>query len=258
MLKKNVLDRVYLETPCSSDWVSMEGNERVRYCSECNRQVHNLSAITKREAEELLTNADGKLCGRFDRDDRGNMITADRSGQHSSCVRLPRFARTAIAAFLGVGVIGQANVFSDSNGVIADRLTPSGMSAERTHTRGAKASLAGSVLDITGAAIAGATVSLTNETSSQEQKVVTSAEGLYGLEGLEPGTYSIKTESPGFVSFRHAGVELRANEQRRMNLTLQVGTVGGLAVLRDDESGPILKVLSSPIRAIKRALGMFS
>ena len=238
----------------------MKGDDRVRFCAECNKHVHNLSAITKREAEDLLAKADGKLCGRFDRDHTGNIVTSDRSGQRSAfCVRVPRFAGPAIAAFLGIGILNQADVVSHSSRVIAACIKPSRKSAERTQTPGKKTTLAGNVVDTTGAAIAGATVTLVSEMSSQEHKAVTSAEGRYRLEGLEPGSYAIKTEAPGFVSFRQAGVELRADEQRQMDVTLQVGTVGGLAVLRDsEESTSILKVLSSPVRVIKRALGMFS
>ncbi|HXI94149.1 MAG TPA: carboxypeptidase-like regulatory domain-containing protein, partial [Blastocatellia bacterium] len=71
--------------------------------------------------------------------------------------------------------------------------------------------------------------------------------------------YTIKIESPGFVSFKKTGIELRADTQLRVDVTLQVGTMGGLAILPDsDKSKPILRVLSSPIRAIKRALGVNS
>ena len=98
-----------------------------------------------------------------------------------------------------------------------------------------------------------------NEKSNQEHTVATSEEGQYSLEKMAPGTYTIKIESRGFVSFKKTGIELRADKQLRVDVTLQVGTVGGLAILPDsDKSKPILKVLSSPIRAIKRALGVNS
>ncbi len=55
----------------------MYGGKRQRYCGECNLNVYNLSEMTKREAENLIMNAEGKLCGRFYRRTDGTVITKD-------------------------------------------------------------------------------------------------------------------------------------------------------------------------------------
>src|SRR5450432_1276774 len=39
------LDRVSIAAPCSADWDSMPGTDRVRHCSQCNKNVYNLSAM---------------------------------------------------------------------------------------------------------------------------------------------------------------------------------------------------------------------
>lgn len=256
MTKKSILDRVYLKSPCSSDWTLMEGSEEIRFCSQCDKHVLNLSSMTRQQAEDLVAKASGELCAKLDRDNGGKVITSDQLGrQYSFSVRLPRFTSAAVAALLGIGIVARAEVSTHSNRVVAACLAPSKQSAEERKLQGGKSTLAGTVFDINKAVIVGARVTLINEKSGQEQKVGTSEEGQYGLEGLEPGTYAIKIESPGFVSFKKVGVEFRGNEQLRIDVTLQVGTLGGLAILPEtDKSRPILTVLAFPIRAIKGAL----
>ena len=57
--------------PCSAVWDSMSGDERVRFCSQCRKQVHNLSEFTPREALDLVLREGGLLCLSIERDARG-------------------------------------------------------------------------------------------------------------------------------------------------------------------------------------------
>lgn len=173
---------------------------------------------------------------------------------------MPSFTSAAVATLLGIGITVQAEVPSPLYGIVSvSSAQPLKESRENRQTREGKSAIVGTVFDITKAVIVGAKVTLINEKSNQEHTIATSEEGQYHLEKIAPGTYTIKIESRGFVSFKKTGIELRADKQLRVDVTLQVGTVGGLAILPDsDKSRPLLKVLSSPIRAIKRALGVNS
>jgi hypothetical protein len=66
-----------LERPCAVPWSQMRGDERVRHCETCARDVYDLSAMSAREAEIRLLNA-GTLtpCIRFARDDEGRVMHA--------------------------------------------------------------------------------------------------------------------------------------------------------------------------------------
>ncbi|HXI88605.1 MAG TPA: hypothetical protein VNO24_01205, partial [Blastocatellia bacterium] len=110
-MKKNTLDRVYLKKPCSTEWNLMEGNDQLRFCSECNKQVHHLSTMTRKQAEDLLAKAGGELCAKIDRDDRGKIITADQLN-HPSFFRMRPTSLTsaAVATLLGIGITVQAEV----------------------------------------------------------------------------------------------------------------------------------------------------
>lgn len=71
------LDRVKIAAPCNADWEQMfsfEG-ERVRFCSQCNLNVYNLSAMTHNEATALLYKTEGRLCVRFYRRSDGTILT---------------------------------------------------------------------------------------------------------------------------------------------------------------------------------------
>jgi hypothetical protein len=69
------LDYVRVAAPCPADWERMTGDERVRFCNQCNLHVYNLSGMTKREAETLVTNTEGRLCVRFYRRADGSVLT---------------------------------------------------------------------------------------------------------------------------------------------------------------------------------------
>ncbi|MGH9766921.1 MAG: hypothetical protein ACREAB_05740 [Blastocatellia bacterium] len=71
------LDHLRIAAPCSADWdqmFSFEG-ERVRFCSQCNLNVYNLSGMSRHEAEALITKTEGRLCVRFYRGADGSVLT---------------------------------------------------------------------------------------------------------------------------------------------------------------------------------------
>jgi len=71
------LDHVKIASPCAADWDQMFsfGDERVRFCSQCNLNVYNLSGMSSHEAEDLITKTEGRLCVRFYRKSDGSILT---------------------------------------------------------------------------------------------------------------------------------------------------------------------------------------
>ena len=61
----NPLDNIHIASPCPANWDEMFGDGRKRHCGECKLNVYNLSDMTRREAEDLLINSEGRLCVRF-------------------------------------------------------------------------------------------------------------------------------------------------------------------------------------------------
>lgn len=73
----SVLDNIHVAAPCSADWAKMKGDERARHCAECDKNVFDLSSLTRDEAEALILSKEGKLCVRFYQRADGTILTAD-------------------------------------------------------------------------------------------------------------------------------------------------------------------------------------
>ncbi len=54
------LDRLYISSPCDADWEKMPGSETVRFCSQCSLNVYNISGLTKKQAEKLIAETEGR------------------------------------------------------------------------------------------------------------------------------------------------------------------------------------------------------
>jgi len=85
------------------------------------------------------------------------------------------------------------------------------------------ASLSGTVLDSTQAAIPGATVVLTNGATQAKHTVTSGAEGTFQFSELPPGTYSLTVTAKGFSQNAISNVEVAAETPRSLNVTLQTG-----------------------------------
>jgi hypothetical protein len=75
--KLPILDNIRIASPCSVDWNSMTGTDRVRNCDTCHKTVFDLSLMTRDEAETLLRDNTGGLCARYYQRHDGTILTAD-------------------------------------------------------------------------------------------------------------------------------------------------------------------------------------
>ena len=85
------------------------------------------------------------------------------------------------------------------------------------------ASLSGTVLDSTQAAIPGATVTLTNGATQAKRTVTSGGEGTFQFSELPPGTYSLTVTAKGFSQNAISNVTVVAETPRNLNVTLQTG-----------------------------------
>ncbi len=96
------LDQIQIASPCTQDWDAMTGDARRRYCGECRLHVHDLSEMTRREAEELLRGADGRVCVRLYRRPDGRVLTKDCVTVRERLQRRLRRLRVAAAALFAL------------------------------------------------------------------------------------------------------------------------------------------------------------
>ena len=71
------LESLRIATPCKADWDEMSGSERVRFCGQCEKNVYNVSAMSRDEAEALVQDKEGRVCLRLYRRSDGTVITSD-------------------------------------------------------------------------------------------------------------------------------------------------------------------------------------
>jgi hypothetical protein len=97
---------VYLASPCSIPWETMNGSERQRSCGGCSRTVFNISDMTRREAEAFLRENGSSACMKFYRRTDGTIMTDD-------CPRALRKLRDQckFAARIAVGLVAFAVSF---------------------------------------------------------------------------------------------------------------------------------------------------
>ena len=83
------------------------------------------------------------------------------------------------------------------------------------------AQIRGVVSDQTGAVIAKATVTITNDATNISLTTHSDDRGQYVLTGLRPATYTIKAEGPGFQGVEKKNVVLQVDQQTTINFELR-------------------------------------
>ncbi len=115
-----VLEDVRIAAPCHASWDAMKGDDQVRFCGSCQKNVYDLSAMTRQEAERLVTEREGSMCVRFYQRADGTVLTSDcRVG-----VRRRRARRLVAAAAVGGGLVAAAFAGARSRAVTMGDMGP--------------------------------------------------------------------------------------------------------------------------------------
>jgi hypothetical protein len=80
----------------------------------------------------------------------------------------------------------------------------------------------GQVTDATGAAIPGATVTITNHDTGLQRSLKTDDQGRFNFPQLKPGTYSVKVQAEGFDSQQSDNVFAGLGQRQTVSFTLKV------------------------------------
>src|SRR5215831_18312750 len=87
------------------------------------------------------------------------------------------------------------------------------------------AQLLGTVSDPSGAAVQGAAVSIVNERTNDSRRVLTDTSGNYLFPQLPVGRYTLTVEAAGFQKYILSEIELKVDDRRRADVSLNVGEV---------------------------------
>ncbi|GAC1702891.1 MAG: hypothetical protein NVS9B4_09360 [Candidatus Acidiferrum sp.] len=97
------------------------------------------------------------------------------------------------------------------------------ISVTPAHAQLAGANLSGVVSDESGAAVAGAKVSIKNLANGSVREVSTNADGLYSAPNLAPAAYEVTVTATGFGSVTQKGLTLTVGSQQALDFKLKVG-----------------------------------
>jgi hypothetical protein len=102
-------------------------------------------------------------------------------------------------------------------------------------------SITGTVRDQAGAAVPKAEVMISEEKTGATRTVTANDDGFYNAASLLPGMYSISTSPAGFKKTVASGIELHVNENKTVNLDLQVGQVTEIVTVTSEQTGVELR-----------------
>jgi hypothetical protein len=111
----------------------------------------------------------------------------------------------------------------------------------------ANGAIAGTVLDVSGAAIANATITATAVDTGTVSKTATTSTGAYVFPDLAPGAYDLTFTAAGFAAISAVGIEVEAVKTKTVNMKLQVGSIAQTVTVT--EAAPLIETESAQITA---------
>ncbi|MGQ9917060.1 MAG: carboxypeptidase regulatory-like domain-containing protein [Bryobacteraceae bacterium] len=120
-------------------------------------------------------------------------------------------------------------------------------------------SLTGNVTDPSGAAVVGATVTITQTETNQTRTATTNEAGIYTFPTIPGGTYELKVTAQGFRTLVRTGITISTNTVSRVDVQLELGAVtesiqvtGEAALLQTDRAEvrrelPTVTLANTPI-----------
>ena len=223
------LDRLRVASPCSVGWERMVGDDRVRFCNQCNLNVYNISEMTRKQAEALIATTEGRLCARLYRRTDGTILTRDCPvGLRALRRRVSRIAGATFTAMMGLcmNIFGQtpARECVQDSGSLPFKI-------ERTRTESQSqdghASILGTVFDPAGATIPRTKVTLINDESKAEQISISTEEGSFQFPLLEAGSYTLKVELSGFKTTKIERITIKPDETTIVTVNLDIPEAAG-------------------------------
>jgi len=121
-------------------------------------------------------------------------------------------------------------------------------SAVTTPAQSDRGTIAGTMLDSTGAVVANASITVTGVATGAVYKTTSTSTGAYRIQDLQVGTYDIVVEVPGFKTAKQTGFVIQISSVAALDITLQPGVVTQtLEVVAD---APTLQTESSDIGTV--------
>lgn len=113
------------------------------------------------------------------------------------------------------------------------------------------ATIRGTVVDTSQATVAGATVTVANQSNGFSRESTSSSDGIYSVGSLPPGPYTVTVQAAGFKKW-NGTLELQTGQTAVVDATMEVGSVD--TVVEVTGAAPVINTESSEIGDVKDAL----
>lgn len=111
-----------------------------------------------------------------------------------------------------------------------------------------RGTLAGTILDQSGAAVADASITATGAATGAVYKTTSTSTGAYRIQDLQVGSYDIVVTAPGFKTAKKTGFVIQINTVAALVITLEVGEVTQTLTVAADT--PTLQTESSDVGTV--------
>ncbi len=96
--------------------------------------------------------------------------------------------------------------------------------------------LSGRVADPSGLGVPNAQVRVTRQSTGATRETLTSTDGVYRLELLDPGDYDVRVTAPGFKTYEDTGIHLQVAQSSQLNVALALGATTDSVMVQADVS----------------------
>lgn len=244
MSKNRFIDNVRVGSPCTEDWTKMRGNDRVRMCDHCVKEVNNLSELTRKQAKRLVRSSDGNICIRY----YEHPVTKAPlfAAQLHQITRRVGITAGVVGASMSLATLtyaqgGPVPLNSSNFDKNALETTRTGSSEKKPEKADAEfGALGGTITDPNGAVIPGAVLRFKNDAGKDDIIMTASQDGEYYRASLPIGNYTIFVKASGFKQSVLQSVTVKGDGTTVVNVTLEPNALvilsGVVAVSRDYSS----------------------
>lgn len=211
MKKKSLLDSIDVPAPCDKSWDEMFGDDVSRFCLHCEKDIYNISAMTRKEAKKLLFQSKEKVCIRMEREADGRIKTLKKQ-LHQITRQVP----------LAAGVLTAALILSGTTNAQEQKGNSGKITITQTVNKTSKPIISGTTTDSQSALVAGIKIILRNTKDGSINFTVSNVEGFYEFRNVEASNYEIEiSEQSGFKKLIYEDLIVENDKKLEIQLALE-------------------------------------
>ena len=108
--------------------------------------------------------------------------------------------------------------------------------------------ITGTVIDASGAVVAGALLTVTEQATNLSRTVKSDEKGQFALKLLQPGTYTLSAEALGFKTFERQHIDLLVDQTLTIDARLEVGSTA--QVMTVDAGTPQIDTMTGTLSQV--------